>query len=190
MPKIVDHEERRLAIAHAAVDAIASRGLDGVKLTDIARAAGVTTGAVAHYFADKDAVLAAALETVCDRLFARIEETEGVPTIDDVSLILPLDTEELQQWRVWLAYWGRAPFSENLREIHRQYYLELETVLAAKLEGQTDTPLDVAQAIISTVDGVGTRITLEPDAWPPERQKRLLRTLLAPLYAQHGLTPD
>lgn len=189
IPKLVDREERRQAIAEAALDAIAAKGLDGVKLTDIARAAGVTTGAVAHYFPDKDAVLAAALEAVCARLLARIEEADGPPTIDEIAAVLPLDPAEQGQWRVWLAYWGRAPFSENLREIHRQCYLEIETVLTGRLEAFVDTPLDVAQAIISTVDGIGTRITLESDAWPAERQKHLLHTLLDPLFLQHGLNP-
>lgn len=171
------------------MDAIAGKGLDGVKLTDIAYAAGVTTGAVAHYFPDKDAVLAAALEMVCAQLLTRIEETDGPLTVEIVSAVLPLAPAEQKQWRVWLAYWGRAPFSENLREIHRQYYLEIESVLAGKLEAFVDAPLDVAQAIISIVDGIGTRVTLEPDAWPPERQKHLLRTLIGPLLSQYGLNP-
>ncbi|MCA8900087.1 MAG: TetR family transcriptional regulator C-terminal domain-containing protein [Hyphomonas sp.] len=190
MPKIVDPEERRNAIASAAVEAISRAGLDGVKLTDIARAAGVTTGAVAHYFPDKDAVLAAALETVCARLFARIDEIDGAPTVEGIALALPLDPSDLRDWRVWLAYWGRAPFSDSLREIHRQYYLDIEAALTAKLERHTDAPGEVARAIIAAVDGAGTRITLEPDAWPADRQKALMHQLLGPLFQQHGLLSD
>ena len=184
MPKIVDREERLLAIANAAVKAISRAGLNDVKLTDIARAAGVTTGAVSHYFPDKDAVLAAALETVCNRLLARIEESAGIPTVEDVASVLPRTEDDLKDWRVWLAYWGRAPFAENLREIHRQYYIEIQTLLAAKLAGHVEAPDDFANAIISAVDGVGTRVTLEPEAWSAERQKALLHQLLDPLFHQ------
>lgn len=182
MPKIVDHEERRRAIAGAAVDAIAAHGLDGVKLADIARAAALTTGAVGHYFEDKDAVLAAALEEVCIRLFTKMGRSTGEPHFDDLADCLPTSEASRKEWRVWLAYWGRAPFSERLREIHRQYYLDIETALVEDLDGAVADPRLVAAAIIAAVDGVGTRATLEPELWPADRQRALLAMLLAPLF--------
>ncbi len=183
MPKIVDHDDRRRALARAAVDAVAASGLDGVKLSDIARAAGVTTGALAHYFPDKDAVLAAALEEVCSRLLLRLEADGVRIRIEDIANALPLDKASMKDWRVWLAYWGRAPFSESLRAIHQQYYQEIEDALTAGFAKASKTPRLVAAAIIAAVDGVGTRATLEPEAWPPERQRALLSTLLGPLFA-------
>ncbi|MEC7290412.1 MAG: TetR family transcriptional regulator C-terminal domain-containing protein [Pseudomonadota bacterium] len=126
MPKIVDHEERRRAIAAAAVDAIAANGLNGVKLTDIGRMAGVTTGSIAHYFADKDAVLAAALEEVCTRLFIQIGEPDNPPNVAEIASVLPVNDEKRKEWKVWLAYWGRATHSEALSQIHRQFYAEIE----------------------------------------------------------------
>lgn len=183
MPKIVDHDERRRALARAAVDTVAATGLDGVKLADIARAAGVTTGALAHYFPDKDAVLAAALEEICARLTARIDAAGPRLRLEDFAGALPLDADSRKDWRVWLAYWGRAPFSEHLRAIHQQYYLDIETALSAGFARGSKTPRVIASAIIAAVDGVGTRATLEPDAWPPERQKAQLAALLGPLLA-------
>jgi TetR/AcrR family transcriptional regulator, transcriptional repressor of bet genes len=189
MPKIVDHDERRRALARAAAEAIAASGLDGVKLTDIARAAGVTTGALAHYFTDKDAVLAAALEEVCSRLLSRLEADGGRIRIEDIANALPLDKASMKDWRVWLAYWGRAPFSVSLRSIHQQYYQEIEDALTAGIAKASKTPRLVAAAIIAAVDGVGTRAALEPEAWPPERQRALLSTLLGPLFAGLKLKP-
>lgn len=183
MPKIVDHDERRRALAAAAVDAVAANGLDGVKLSDIARAAGVTTGALAHYFPDKDAVLAAALEEVCARLIARIERLGPNLRLEDFASALPLDAASQKDWRVWLAYWGRAPFSENLKAIHQQYYLDIETALSKAFAPVSKTPQLVAAAMIAAVDGVGTRVTLEPGAWPPKRQRALITALLGPLFA-------
>jgi TetR/AcrR family transcriptional repressor of bet genes len=188
MPKLIDREERRRAIASAAVDAIAAHGLDGAKLTDIASAAGLTTGAIAHYFPDKDAVLAAALEEVCTRLMVHIGPPEGLPTFEELAETLPLSEDSRQAWRVWLAYWGRAPFSEKLRQIHTQYYLDIETALAEQLEADCEAPRDLAAAIIAAIDGVGTRATLEPESWPEARQRALLATLLTPLFAQMNLT--
>jgi TetR/AcrR family transcriptional regulator, transcriptional repressor of bet genes len=183
MPKIVDHDERRRALASAAIDAVAANGLDGVKLSDIARAAGVTTGALAHYFPDKDAVLAAALEEICGRLVARINASGPHLRLEDFASALPLDEASRKDWRVWLAYWGRAPFSESLRAIHQQYYLDIETALGERFARASKTPNVIAAAIIAAVDGVGTRATLEPDAWPPERQEAQLAAMLGPLFA-------
>lgn len=183
MPKIVDHEERRRAIASAAVDAIAANGLNGVKLTDIARTAGVTTGSIAHYFSDKDAVLAAALEEVCTRLFIEIGTPDTPPTADDIADVLPINDEKRKEWKVWLAYWGRAPHAPALAQIHRQYYAEIETAVAENMAGTHPDPHLAAAAIISAVDGIGTRVTLEPDLWPEARQRALLELLIAPILS-------
>ncbi len=183
MPKIVDHDERRRALARAAVNAVAASGLDQARLADIARAAGVTTGALAHYFPDKDAVLAAALEDVCKRLLSRIDADEGHLRIEDIATALPLDEVSIKDWRVWIAYWGRAPFSESLRTVHQQYYQDIEDALTTSFAKASKAPRLLAAAIIAAVDGVGTRATLEPETWPPERQRALLSTLLDPLLA-------
>jgi len=183
MPKLVDHEERRRAIASAAVDAIAANGLDAVKLTDIGRMAGVTTGSIAHYFPDKDAVLAAALEEVCTRLFIEIGTPENSPMPQDIADALPTSDEKRKEWKVWLAYWGRAPHAPTLAQIHRQYYAEIETAVIENMTGIHPEPQLAAAAIIAAVDGVGTRATLEPDLWPEDRQIAVLSLLISPIMA-------
>ena len=190
MPKIVDHEERRRAIASAAVDAIAANGLSGVKLTDIARTAGVTTGSIAHYFSDKDAVLAAALEEVCTRLFIQFGQPDTPPCVEEIATTLPTNDEKRKEWKVWLAYWGRAPHAPALAQIHRQYYAEIETAVAEDMAGIHPDPHLAAAAIISAVDGIGTRATLEPDLWPTERQVALLDLLISPIIASFKLEPQ
>lgn len=190
MPKIVDHEERRRAIASAAVDAIASNGLSGVKLTDIGRMAGVTTGSIAHYFSDKDAVLAAALEEVCTRLFIQIGQPDNAPTVAEIATALPVNEEKRKEWKVWLAYWGRAPHVPALAQIHRQFYAEIETAVAEDMDGIHPDPHMAAAAIIAAVDGIGTRATLEPDLWPEARQIALLDQLISPIIASFSPQPN
>ena len=189
MPKIVDHEERRRAIASAAVEAIASNGLSGVKLTDIGRMAGVTTGSIAHYFSDKDAVLAAALEEVCTRLFIQIGQPDNPPTVAEIASALPVNDEKRKEWKVWLAYWGRAPHAPALAQIHRQYYAEIETAVAEDMEDIHPDPHMAAAAIIAAVDGIGTRATREPDLWPEARQVALLDQLISPIIASFSPQP-
>jgi AcrR family transcriptional regulator len=51
---------------------IGSRGLEAVSLRDVAAQAGVSMGAVQHYFASKDQMLLFALSHMRDRVLARM----------------------------------------------------------------------------------------------------------------------
>jgi TetR/AcrR family transcriptional regulator, transcriptional repressor of bet genes len=186
MPKRVDPKERRQAIANAAVDSIAADGLDGTKLSRIARIAGVTTGAVTHYFEDKDEVLLAALEEVCRRLLAKMDEDDGRPALDQLADALPIGEQAQKEWRVWLAFWGRAAFVPALARVHRAYYATIEAALARMIGGDPDNARDTACAIIAAIDGIGARVSLEPELWAPARQQAVLARLLSPLLSPQG----
>ena len=109
MPKVVDLDARRLEIASAAVTVIAHSGLEGARLRDVAAAAGVTTGAVTHYFLNKDEVLEAALAEVVRRYLARMSMDQDLqpgiePLIDRISRYLPINERAQAEWRA-----GPAP---------------------------------------------------------------------------------
>ena len=196
MPKLVDAVAQRRAIAGAAISVIDDVGLDGARLRDVARAANLTTGAVTHYFDGKDTLLEAALEEVVRRILAKQDRARArrapisVRTfIGQACSYLPIDAEGRQEWRVWLAFWGRAIADERLRALHRRYYAEIvdrlidllpsiRTVHRAASRHQLSR---YADAVIAAIDGVGTRATLEPELWPPGRQRQTLASLLLPV---------
>jgi AcrR family transcriptional regulator len=114
MPKIVDHEARRAELA-AAVWRLASReGLGAVTLRGVAAEAGWSTGALAHYFADKEELLVFAFETVADRVGRRIvraaEHARDPLELLRAQLVegLPIDAERRAEVRVWFAFLGLA----------------------------------------------------------------------------------
>jgi TetR/AcrR family transcriptional repressor of bet genes len=195
MPKIVDHDEQRRQIAGAAIAVIDAGGLEGARLRDVAEAADVTTGAVTHYFDGKDAVLEAALAEIVRRI---LEKQGGPPprsaeTFCDMAAgFLPIDAESRREWRVWLAFWGRAIVDDALRAQHRAYYAAIVDRLVADFRapdarGRAMAPCAarmLADATIAAIDGIGTRATLEPDDWPPRRQRETLRAMLLPLVAE------
>jgi len=184
MPKIVDHTERRKALTYAAMDVIAQQGLDNVRLVDIARAAGVTTGALTHYFDDKDQLIAAALDEVISLANDQAEQSGG-SLLDMLSAFLPLDADGLCAARVWLAFFGRAIGSKTLADIHRQYYEEFQTQLMGRLASQTTIPKGdhaaLADAMIAVVDGILVRATLDPAGWSAAKQLDHLEMILSPL---------
>lgn len=192
MPKLVDIEAQKQAIAEAAIRAIGDLGLENVRLRDVAAEAGATTGAVTHYFDGKDAVLLAAMEELVRRILDReawrsSSAVTAEALIEGCCEILPLDADRRREWRVWLAFWARAIHDPRLADIHRAYYARITDTLSAVLTEAADlAPVHanlVADAVVAAVDGVGARATVEPDQWPPERQRRTLAALVAPLLA-------
>ncbi len=186
MPKKVDHRERRHAFAQAAIKIIGTQGLDAVRLVDVAREAGVTTGSLTHYFNDKDQLIAAALEEVIARAHRQGKRVEGSSILDVTSAFLPLDEEGQLAARVWLAFFAQALSSDTLAQIHRQYYDEFQTNLVERLSAVGNAPEEqltmLADAIIAIVDGILVRATLDPDGWPARKQldhlSLMLRSLL------------
>lgn len=194
MPKKIDHDARRRDIAKAAVAVIGVNGIDNTRLIDVAREAKATTGAITHYFEGKDAVLLAALDHVAQGILTLIEtpseaavDRDGL--IDHATLVLPIDADGRRDWRVWLAFFSRAVGDPALARINNAYYDEFQQGLtrnikalqkAGKLRGDID-PVLVANSIITTVDGLGVRASLDPDNWPLERQTQQLRAMLRPL---------
>jgi AcrR family transcriptional regulator len=73
-------EERRAALIEATYRAGAERGLRALSLTDVAKKAGLTRGAILYYYADLDALLvethAAGVARFCDERDARIRELD------------------------------------------------------------------------------------------------------------------
>ena len=178
MPKIVDRDQKRVELLDAAVDAIAERGLDGVKLADIAACAGVTTGAIGHYFRDKNDVLVAALE----HLSAQLRSDGGSAMTyfhGDLGLFLPTTDTARRLWRVWLAYCGAAPSSADLLDAYRRFYSSIESDIAdhLRVRGVGDAE-HLAGTIVAAVDGIGLCATVAPDLWPEERQIATIRTVL------------
>jgi len=180
-----DIPEKAQAIASAAVEAIHDRGLDRFKLTDVARKAGVTTGAVTYYFEDKDELLIAAFDETWRRMFSEIASYDGGWTLERFEHSLPVSDARKRGWSVWLSFCGRAQSSEEINRHYRESYSLLEDLLAesANSAGQSVTK-DAIRSVIAAMDGIGLCATLHPDLWPAERQRETLRSMVGHLFRQ------
>ena len=113
MPKIVDHDERRQELVEATWRVIARTGIVGVTTREIAREAGVSTGILAHYFGDKEELLATTLRLshrqVYDRLQVRTQGLMGIAALRVIMLeALPLDDQRLLQAEIQVNFWSPA----------------------------------------------------------------------------------
>lgn len=199
MPKKINITEQKSHITNAAIHVINEVGLEGARLRDVARIGNMTTGAVTHYFDGKDAVISAALDEIVRRTLKRIGVAKAGKApknandfIEQICCYLPIDDESRKEWRVWLAFWGRAIADEKLRKVHRAYYRSFVDLLVLHLTNfdeksfrkNNDGMEIIADAIIGAIDGIGTRATLEPEEWPVVRQQETLKRLLAPMVAE------
>jgi len=187
LPKIVDRVERRTSIAAAAAEVIAEEGIEAVTMHGIAARAGVTTGAVTHYFADKDEVVLEALLLVDASMQARFESAlaQDSPLVDALLAALPHDAVSRRDWSVWRVFSDRASRSASLRSQYRASTSAWLGAAAEALASRRGCPLeDVvldAEVAVSTVDAIGDAASVDPEAWPVARQRRVLEHVLSVL---------
>src|SRR3977135_4144911 len=137
MPKIVDHEQRRDEIALVACRVVAEYGFEQATIVRIARAAGYTTGMVAHYFDTKQEIIIAALRLILRRVEERLTRSGAGGQPDLLTLLteaLPLDETRYTECAFWIAFWGQVPADRRLKRInaglHREYLRLFERCLA------------------------------------------------------------
>lgn len=198
MPKIVDHDERRNELA-AAVWRLASReGLEAITVRRVAAEAGWSTGALVHYFRDKEELIRFAFELTADRAARRIEAAAA--TLSDplelartmIVEALPLDRERRTEVRLWFAFLGLALTRPVLARAQRDAYRAWRRMLAGALReaqqrGELTQNLDCEQeaaALIALADGLAVQATFEPRALPPQRQLELVDERLERLRAK------
>ncbi|MFC4273124.1 TetR family transcriptional regulator [Sneathiella chungangensis] len=198
MPKLVDLNSQKQMIADAAIRLIEKGGVENVRLRDVARAGKVTVGTVTHHFDSKDAVLAAALAEVVRRTLARVDMPFKAGKANDITAYvrrvcgyLPIDDESRGEWRIWLAFWGRAVTDDQLRLMNRDYFDAFVERIAERLQTLQGAPQDpelardTADALVAAIDGIATRATLNPETWPAKRQVAALTALLRPLLESY-----
>ena len=182
MPKVVDHDARRAELVDAAWRVIAAEGLEAATMRRIAEAAGCTTGRVTHYFDSKDDMLVAALREVHRRAGQRMIRHVGGADIAAVLLevildALPMDPDRQLEWKVWLAFWGRAAADERLRQEQHRRYAEWRGLLGklirrARPRGTAADRRTAVDLIAGAIDGLGIQATLEPASFTDARLRR------------------
>lgn len=198
MPKIVDHDARRLSIARSAWRSIANVGMGTITLREIADDVGCTTGLLTHYYESKEALLTASLQLVVDETLAR---TDGVEprTREDLlhllDLMMPTSEDRALEWRVWIWFWAHSLANPELADRNRLLQQVGTGVLTDALRGlQTagaiqSNQLDLtslAVRIYQAVNGLGLDATFDPDGWPVQRQRRHIAEIVDELLSSQG----
>jgi AcrR family transcriptional regulator len=196
VPKLVDRERRRQEILEVTWRLMASRGADAATMREIAREAGYANGALAYYFANKEALVEAAYVHVFDRTNERIRTAvagkRGVPALR-AFLVEVLPTTELTRLeaRIVLPFWSRTVTDERLARLNdaamRRWRHELGALIAQGREDgdvTVDTTDDVlVEQLLATALGLQVLGLLPEAPTSPDVQLAMLDAALA------GLSP-
>lgn len=164
-------EKRRTAILEATWQLVAERGYHHVRVQDVARICGTSTGTIHYYFPGKDDVLQEALRYCVDKAFER----QGVTlrAIDDahkrllalIEMQLPAGAQVRNEWSIWLQFWSEATLDPDLRPIHNDFYARwMDAVVSIVRRGQRQgifhdvDPMAFARLLTSATDGAAIKI--------------------------------
>jgi AcrR family transcriptional regulator len=176
VPKIVDHDERRLELVDATWRIIARLGIEGATMREIALEAGFANGALKPYFPTKDALLTFAFGHVFNRTNERIAEvTAGLSGLAALRAfcveVLPLDDEKIHEARIVIPFWQKAINDPEKARIHResmQQWMEaiLRYLAEARDSGDVTTAVDdqsLAGQLLNMLLGAQVAAALVPD---------------------------
>ncbi len=164
-------EERRAAILDAAWRLVAERGYHQVRVQDIARVCGTSTGTVHYYFPGKDDVLRAALQYSVDRAFER--QGSRLRQIHDarkrllalIEMQLPIGGQIRDEWSIWLQFWAETCLNPELRPVHNGFYARwMDTVVRIVTRGQRQgifrdvDPVKFARHLTTATDGAAIQV--------------------------------
>ncbi|WP_304112920.1 TetR/AcrR family transcriptional regulator [Mycolicibacterium bacteremicum] len=198
MPRPSVEAERRPQILAAACAVIASAGIPALRLSDVAREAGVSSGTVHYYFETKREVIAAAFEFNLADSLARRQEllASGKDSLailhDLVESYLPNDESSVRAWKVWLALWAEGSRDPVLQEINDRLYGQWRDVVAGVIEAaqreglaRPGDPAAQANMLIGMLDGLAVQVVLDSPSMSLETMRKTCHDFIAIVIARY-----
>ena len=125
MPKIVDHDAQRERFVNAAMALIARQGLEGVTMRAVATEAGLSYGALFHYFKSKDDLLMHAVRRSMEQQTQRVNEYatrySGLEALEHLLCDDAILNEASRDgWMVWMTFLYQATLDQRCAEMNAE----------------------------------------------------------------------
>ena len=184
MPRPHVEEERRQQILEATWHVIAVSGFRSLRLSDVAKRAGVSSGMIHYYFDTKRDLLKAAFERYYERSTQRrqwIMET-GKGPLELLNLIvesyLPIEDETLEGWHVWSELWVEGLQEPDLQQLNEDFYGQWRRSVADIIRDGQDagiirdgSAIELANMLIAMIDGLAVQVLLGSRSMTAERMR-------------------
>ena len=148
-----DGQRSRDRVLQGAVDLITEAGIDQVRVAEIARRAGMSSGQVMYYFTSKEHILLETLAWQDNQDFIRarasLARVKGAWRQLErfVGLYLPASPAD-PGWILWFEAWARAPHNTQVSQFLEELFAPWRETLAAIVAGGLEEGVFAAPAAI------------------------------------------
>lgn len=159
-------DARRLALIEAAIQSLADHGIAGTTITTICEASNTSRGLIAHYFENKEELMAAALRHLYDTVARPVYEETSRPgltaeqRIKKIPAVLFSNSVFSERNRsAFISLWHETLYNDVVREtnqeLYRGYLSRMESLFkeAAAERGVSVDVHAAALDFIALVDG-------------------------------------
>lgn len=197
-PKVGVAPLRREQIVRATIRCLAREGYSGLTMKKVSRETGVSQGILHYYFADKRAILVAALHAVMDDLDARVRLAQArsgpdpaarLRALIEASLRTALEAREV--WVVFVEFWGEMMHDDRLRAINAALYTRMRRLIGALIRQGTRggrfravESTRAAAVVLGLLDGVALQLTFDPKAFDVATAARFCQDALGRYLAR------
>lgn len=188
MPKIVNHEQKRKLIAEAAWRIIKEEGIEKASIRRVAAEAGMSAGALRHYFSTQDEMLLFIMDYFLGEGKKRSEQKEWsedpLKAVEEVLLeLVPVNDEKKIETSVWWIFALRSLTSTVLKEKRDEMTTGTYTlvksmlkILAAQGILSESIQIDLETIRLSAlIEGMSIHALLRPDVYTPEKVQDVIR---------------
>ncbi|MDQ0232450.1 TetR/AcrR family transcriptional regulator [Metabacillus malikii] len=188
MPKIVNHEQKRKSIAEAAWNIIKQEGFEKASIRRVATEAGMSSGALRHYFSTQDEMLLFImnyyLEEGKKRSQSKNWSENPLQAVEEVLLeLVPIDEKKKIETSVWWIFALRSLTSDTLKEkkdemTNGTYELASSMIQMLVLQGLLPESINVeleTSRLSALIEGLSIHALLRPDVYSSEKVKEVIR---------------
>lgn len=188
MPKIVDHDEKRKQIAEAAWNIIGKEGVEKASIRRVASEAGMSSGALRHYFSTQDEMLLFIMNYYLEEGKKRSQNIEWsenpVQAVEEVLLeLVPIDEEKKIETSVWWILALRSLTSDTIKDKKDEmtdgtYELANSMIEILALKGVLSDSMNAElekSRLTALIEGLSIHALLRPDVYSPEKVKEVIR---------------
>ncbi|KAB8137582.1 TetR family transcriptional regulator [Gracilibacillus oryzae] len=176
MPKIVDHDQRKVHIAEATWKVIVENGLEKATVRKVAATAGLSVGSLRHYFSTQSELLQFSMKLVTERVTQRIQSSHYKGDRVDIAIqalgeMLPLDEERKIEMEVWFVFSSKTLVDKKLKQLSEATFEEMHNGLinimqflqkGNLLKPGLDEKLEISR-LHAIIDGMALHHLLHPD---------------------------